>query len=129
MLLEDNQGSSRLIIIETEEDVTELVIDWALKRVVQLEKENIRGFIFKSDSPSCGVRNVKVYNKNGVSDTDGVGIFSGMLIKHFPSLLVEDELNLKNYFLREDFIKKYLRQKITCPLNNQGRRIHPAQPG
>jgi len=35
----------------------------AQKRVIQLEKENLHGFIFKSGSPSCGIKKVKVYNE------------------------------------------------------------------
>ena len=91
MRLEGNPDSPRLIITETGQDMTKRMVNWAQKRVIQLEKEDIRGFIFKSDSPSCGIKKVKVYNEKNMSVEAGVGIFAEILIKHFPSLPVEDE--------------------------------------
>jgi len=48
MLLEDNQGSSRLIIIETEEDVTELVIDWHLNVWFNWKKKTFAALFSKA---------------------------------------------------------------------------------
>jgi uncharacterized protein YbbK (DUF523 family) len=66
--------------------MTKQMVNWAQKRVIQLEKEDIRGFIFKSDSPSCGIKKVKIYNEKSMPVKVGTGIFAQIFIKHFPSL-------------------------------------------
>ncbi len=106
MRLEGEPDSLRLIITKTGQDMTERMVNWSQKRLIQMEKEDICGFIFKSNSPSCGVKKIKIYNEKDLPVQTGVGIFAGILIKHFPSLPIEDELSLKNCFLCEDFIKK-----------------------
>ena len=103
MRLEGKPDSPRLIITETGQDMTKRMVNWAQKRVIQLEKEDIRGFIFKSDSPSCGIKKVKVYNEKSMPVKTGVGIFAGIFIKHFPLLPVEDEESLHDSGLREKF--------------------------
>ena len=104
MHLEGNPDSPRLIIISTGEDTTKRMVNWAQKRVIQLEKEDIRGFIFKTDSPSCGIKKVKVFNEKNMLVDAGVGIFAQIFMKHFPSLPVQDEENLHDSGLRENFI-------------------------
>jgi uncharacterized protein YbbK (DUF523 family) len=74
--------------------------------VIQLEKVDIRGFIFKSDSPSCGIKKVKIYNEKNMPVDAGIGIFAQIFMKHFPSLPVQDEENLHDSGLRGNFIVK-----------------------
>jgi len=50
----------RLITFKTKNDLTDQMQCWAKKRVRELEKEDMSGFIFKSDSPSSGMIRVKV---------------------------------------------------------------------
>jgi uncharacterized protein YbbK (DUF523 family) len=44
------------------------MITWARKRVQELEKEDLCGFIFKSRSPSSGMERVRVYNEKGIPE-------------------------------------------------------------
>lgn len=106
MRLEGEPDSLRLIITETGQDVTKRMVNWAQKRMIQLEKEDIRGFIFKSDSPSCGIKRVKVYNERCMPVDAGVGIFAKIFMKHFPFLPVQDEESLHDSGLRGNFIAK-----------------------
>ena len=106
MRLEGEPNSLSLIITETRQDVTKRMVNWAQKRMIQLEKEDIHGFIFKSDSPSCGIKKVKIYNEKSMPIKAGVGIFAQIFIKHFPSLPVQDEENLHDSGLRENFIER-----------------------
>lgn len=106
MRLEGNPDSSRLVTIRTKQDLTELMIQWARKRVAGLEKEGLCGFIFKSDSPSSGMERVRVYNKKGMPVKKGVGIFARIFMDHFPLLPVEDEGRLHDPKLRENFIER-----------------------
>jgi uncharacterized protein YbgA (DUF1722 family)/uncharacterized protein YbbK (DUF523 family) len=106
MHLEGNPESPRLITSRTKQDMTERMVGWAKKRVVELEKEGLCGFIFKSDSPSSGMERVKVYNEKGMPVKKGVGMFARMFMEHFPLLPVEDEGRLHDPKLRENFIER-----------------------
>ncbi|PKN37128.1 MAG: DUF1722 domain-containing protein [Deltaproteobacteria bacterium HGW-Deltaproteobacteria-2] len=106
MRLEGNPNAPRLIVTSTRENMTDRMVNWAQKRVVQLEKEDICGFIFKSDSPSSGMERVKIYNENSMSVKAGTGIFAKIFMEHFPLLPVEDEGRLHDPGLRENFIER-----------------------
>jgi uncharacterized protein YbgA (DUF1722 family) len=73
---------------------------------MELKRENLCGFIFKSGSPSSGMERVKVYDANGVAAKNGVGIFARVFMEHFPLLPVEDDGRLKDPKLRENFIER-----------------------
>jgi uncharacterized protein YbbK (DUF523 family) len=109
MRLEGNPDSPRLIITETGQDVTNRMLNWAQKRVIQLEKEDICGFIFKRDSPSCGIEKVKIYNEKNMPFKAGVGIFARSFMEHFPSLTVQDEQSLHDSIMQEKFTGAKLR--------------------
>jgi uncharacterized protein YbgA (DUF1722 family) len=79
---------------------------WVKKRVKELEKEDLCGFIFKSDSPSSGMERVKVYNDQGMPEKKGVGMFARAFMAHFPLIPVEEEGRLHDPRLRENFIER-----------------------
>ncbi|MFA5323808.1 MAG: DUF523 domain-containing protein [Smithella sp.] len=106
MRLEGHSDSPLLIVTETRKDITKRMATWTQKRVIRLEQENLCGFIFKSNSPSCGLTKVNVFNKDSVPEKIGVGIFASIFINHFPSLPVEDEMRLHDPDLCENFIKR-----------------------
>jgi len=106
MHLEGNPDSPHLVTSYTKQDMTDRMARWATKRVKELERENLCGFIFKSNSPSSGMERIKVYNKKGMPVKRGVGIFARIFIDHFPLLPVEDEAHLHNPELRENFIER-----------------------
>ena len=106
MRLEGNPDSPRLIVTTTRDDMTERMESFARKRVVELEKEDVCGFIFKSDSPSSGMERVKIYNEKSMPVKNGVGIFAKIFMEHFPLLPVEDEGRLHDPGLRENFIER-----------------------
>jgi uncharacterized protein YbbK (DUF523 family) len=112
MHLEGNPESPRLVTRSSKQDKTNLLVDWARKRVVELETENLDGYIFKSDSPSCGMERVKVYNEKHEAEETGIGIFARIFIEHFPLLPVEDEGRLHDPILREKFIERIFALKM-----------------
>lgn len=81
----------RLITTHTNIDHTRRMIIWAKKRVQELEKENLWGFIFKKNSPSCGMKLVKVFNTKGVPEKKGIGIFARVFIERFSQDPIERE--------------------------------------
>ena len=116
MHLEGNPAEPRLVTVRTKLDMTKQMLDWAQKRVRELEKENICGFIFKSDSPSSGMERVRIYNEKGMPSAKGRGLFAGAFMDHFPTLPVEEEGRLNDVGLRENFIERifaYARFKET----------------
>jgi len=96
----------RLVTVRTDQDHTERMTRWARQKMVDLEKENLCGFIFKSGSPSSGMERVKVYSRDGIPAKVGVGIFARVFMDHFPLLPVEDEGRLNDPKLRENFIER-----------------------
>ena len=98
------QGDVRLVFPRSGEDITERMEAWARQRVVQLEEENLDGFVFKSKSPSSGMERVKVYGPGGMPHKTGVGVFARIFMEHFPLLPVEEEGRLNDPALRENFI-------------------------
>ncbi len=96
----------RLVTSRSNVDHTERMLAWAEKRVAELEKEHLCGFIFKSDSPNSGLSRVKVYNAKGMADKKGVGLFARAFTQHFPLLPVEEEGRLNDAKLRETFIEQ-----------------------
>jgi len=106
MHLEGNPDSPRLVTIRTKQDMTDRLVQWSWKRVADLEKEDLCGFIFKSDSPSSGMERIRVYNEKGIPVKKGVGIFARIFMDHFSLLPVEDEGRLHDPELRENFIER-----------------------
>jgi len=106
MHLEGDHESPRLVTLRTRQDMTERMVSWAKSRVVELEKERLCGFIFKSDSPSSGMERVRVYNEKGMPVKKGVGMFAGIFMEHYPLLPVEDEGRLHDPKLRENFVER-----------------------
>jgi uncharacterized protein YbgA (DUF1722 family)/uncharacterized protein YbbK (DUF523 family) len=106
MHLEGNPDSPRLVTTHTKQDMTDRMIRWAQKRVAELKREDLCGFIFKSDSPSSGMERVRIYNEKGMPVKKGVGMFARIFMEHFPLLPVEDEGRLHDPDLRENFIER-----------------------
>ncbi len=76
MRLEGDPELPRLVTTRTKIDKTDQMAGWAKRRVADLEKEELMGFIFKSDSPSSGMERVKVYNESGMASRKGIGLFA-----------------------------------------------------
>lgn len=105
MRLVGDPDAPRLVTTRTNRDHTVRMTSWAKKRVVELEKEDLCGFIFKSDSPSSGMERVKVYTDSGMPVKKGVGMFARIFMEHFPLIPVEEEGRLHDPKLRENFIE------------------------
>lgn len=111
MRLVGDPADPRLVTRQTKIDHTERMKLWAEKRVRELEKERLCGFVFKSGSPSSGMERVRVYGEGGASVKRGVGLFARAFMEHFPLLPVEDEGRLNDLALRENFIERIFVQR------------------
>lgn len=106
MRLEGNPDSPKLVTIYSRVDHTEGMREWAKKRVKELEKDDLCGFIFKSGSPSSGLKRVKVYSSSGRSVKAAAGIFARIFVDSFPFLPVEEDIGLHDPESAEDFVRR-----------------------
>ncbi|MBN2442235.1 MAG: DUF523 and DUF1722 domain-containing protein [Spirochaetales bacterium] len=106
MRLVGTKENHRLLTIKTRTDHTPRMTSWANKRLKELEKEDLVAFIFKTKSPSSGLRSIKVYSPGGnVVSVSASGMFAEAFTRHFPDIPVEDEGRLHDMALREKFIE------------------------
>jgi uncharacterized protein YbgA (DUF1722 family)/uncharacterized protein YbbK (DUF523 family) len=97
----------RLIAQRTGEDWTERMADFATRRVEQLSRLGLDGWVTKKDSPSCGLARVRVYGAtSGPPRRDGVGAFVRVLTARLPLLPIEEEGRLHDPILRESFVER-----------------------
>lgn len=99
----------RLVTTRSGVDHTAGMKAWAEQRLDALARESLCGFVFKSRSPSSGMRRIKVYPQGGGVPADtGVGIFARAFMARFPLLPVEDDVRLNDPALREMFIVRLI---------------------
>ncbi|MDD8013701.1 MAG: DUF523 and DUF1722 domain-containing protein [Acidobacteriota bacterium] len=110
----------RLVTRQGGVDATPQMERWLEKKLPQLEKENLCGFVFKSQSPSSGMERVKVYSDKGMAEKKGVGIFARALMERLPLLPVEEEGRLQDIDLRENFIVRIFTYRRWQELQTDG---------
>lgn len=90
----------------TGKEYTKEMTDYSLNFLDSLK--DVDGFILKGRSPSCGMKDVKVYlgKEKAVGSTKGSGIFASLVMKKYPYLAIEEEGRLTNFRIREHFLTK-----------------------
>ncbi len=98
----------RLMAPTSGADHTVAMRAWAKGRLVELEQEQLDGYVLKKESPSCGLLRVKVYDENPkkMPTRTGVGAYAQALVDQFPLLPAEEEGRLRDPLLRENFIDR-----------------------
>jgi uncharacterized protein YbgA (DUF1722 family) len=94
------------VAIKSGIDHTRAVKRITANRIQELEELDLSGYVFKKDSPSCGMERVRIYNEQGMSGRNGVGLFARAFIEQFPLIPVEEEGRLCDPTLRENFIER-----------------------
>jgi len=96
----------RLVQPLTNFDVTDAMNQFASRFLNSLGK--VDGFILKSRSPSCGMKDVKIYasKDKGPAKGKGSGLFAEQIINRFPTAAIEEEGRLTNFRIREHFLTK-----------------------
>lgn len=89
-------------------DHTKTMLSYARRKVAELAKMDLCGFIVQKGSPSCGMERVKVYPRldGGTPRRDGRGLFTRTLMERLPLLPVEEDGRLNDPCLRENFIER-----------------------
>lgn len=106
MRLVGDPDNPRLMTIRTRVDLTGQMRAWISRRLDELEREQLCGFIFKKGSPSSGYSGVKIYTESGHPSRRGMGLFARAVVERFPHLPVEDEGRLNDAGIRENFIER-----------------------
>jgi uncharacterized protein YbgA (DUF1722 family)/uncharacterized protein YbbK (DUF523 family) len=104
--LEGKPKDVRLVATKSGRDLTGTMREYAVRKVEELARLDLSGFVLKKDSPSCGMERVRVYDRNGVPSKAGRGLFAEVLMARFPLLPVEEEGRLEDPRLRENFIER-----------------------
>ncbi|WP_287583493.1 DUF523 domain-containing protein, partial [Candidatus Borrarchaeum sp.] len=100
-------GEEKLIQPASGNDLTEKMIKFTDLFLSSLDE--IDGFILKSRSPSCGINDVKIYPSLETTDpisSNNSGFFGRRVLEIFPDLAINDECQLKDSKIRQDFLKK-----------------------
>ena len=85
------------------------------------ELNDICGYIFMQQSPSCGLERVKVYHANGAPvNGGGRGIYAQAFCARHPDLPVEEAGRLNDPVLRENFITRVFAYSAWQQLLAQG---------
>jgi uncharacterized protein YbgA (DUF1722 family)/uncharacterized protein YbbK (DUF523 family) len=96
----------RMVMPKTGTDHTDTMRSYARRRLAELAKEQLHGYVLKKDSPSCGMERVRVFDARGLPVRSGRGLFAEALLRHSPNLPVEEEGRLSDPRLRESFIER-----------------------
>ena len=99
-------GKKNLYQPSTEKNLTKEMDNFTKKFVTS--NDILDGFIFKRDSPTCGITDVKLYHKLGTDSgyQKTTGIFSEKVCAEFPNMVKEDEKRLDNISIREHFLTR-----------------------
>jgi uncharacterized protein YbgA (DUF1722 family)/uncharacterized protein YbbK (DUF523 family) len=106
MRLVGDAKSPQLITIASKRNLTKPLTEFTESKLEALERTNLSGYIFKKDSPSCGIERVKLYNAQGMPSRGGAGLFARAFTERFPLVPVEDEGRLCDPALRDNFLER-----------------------
>lgn len=86
-------------------DVTLPLAEYGERMAAQVD--DICGYIFMQNSPSCGLERVKVYQANGIPHRNGGrGIYAQAFCAQHPDLPAEEAGRLNDPVLRENFLTR-----------------------
>ncbi|MCU0074613.1 DUF523 and DUF1722 domain-containing protein [Pseudomonas koreensis] len=103
-LVGDPEQPEALGTADREINVTRPLTEYGQKMAAELD--DICGYIFMQQSPSCGLERVKVYHPNGAPQGNGRGIYAQAFCAAHPELPVEEAGRLNDPVLRENFITR-----------------------
>ena len=102
-LLDDGKSIQARGIENPDCNMTKALTEYAQE--VLHKQSDICGYIFKSNSPSCGTKNVKVLNVKGQYEHRGQGMYAAVIMKALPLLPVIDEEECLNKKMMDAFLQ------------------------
>lgn len=116
-------GSTKMLAAKSGKDWTAAMGHFAQRRINELRQMDLSGYVFKKDSPSCGLERVRIFNAKGVPARNGRGLFAAHVCAAMPLLPVEEEGRLNDPTLRENFIERVFAYHRWQELNRQRKSI------
>lgn len=104
MILRKSEKLIEAIGEKSGKDYTNILKNHAISKLQELS--HVRGFILKSRSPSCGLKNVRITCENGDTLNDGTGIFTEILMRIPTMPPVESSERLHNPKVKQQFVTK-----------------------
>jgi uncharacterized protein YbgA (DUF1722 family)/uncharacterized protein YbbK (DUF523 family) len=106
MRLVGTPEAPRLMTIKTQNDHTATINRFCHRKIHELKSFSLDGFVFKKDSPSCGIKQVRVYQHGSSPSRKGRGLFAQAFQTFFPLIPIEDEDRLKDPGIRQNFLER-----------------------
>ena len=104
--LTGNPFAPNLETINTKQELTAKMLTWIESTLIQLiALHDIKGFILKSRSPSCGYKDAPVWQPNG-KYIIGQGLFALAISLNLPHIICADESMLATEIELADFWRK-----------------------
>ena len=109
MLLAGDLESPRLVGTKSGTDYTDRMLRWSRVKIRELSSLGLCGYVCKGNSPSCsGKGRIEVSGGASGPAKAGTGLFTMLVLEHFPRLPVEEEGPLLDPARRERFLAKAL---------------------
>jgi uncharacterized protein YbgA (DUF1722 family)/uncharacterized protein YbbK (DUF523 family) len=105
-----DQESPHMVQPSTGRDLTEAMTSFSNEFLSSVEP--VDGFLLKSRSPSCGIKDTKVFTPpkgdadRGMPVGKGAGLFARAVLERFGDRAIEDDGRLTNFRIRHHFLTK-----------------------
>ena len=96
----------RMIAERSGRDWTMAMKRFSAIRSKELAELKLSGYVFKKNSPSCGLERVRIYNEKNMPTRSGRGLFASAVARTLPLLPIEEEGRLNDPALRENFVER-----------------------
>jgi uncharacterized protein YbgA (DUF1722 family)/uncharacterized protein YbbK (DUF523 family) len=96
----------RLVGNRSGRDHTRAMAGYSRRKLKELGEQDLSGYIFKKNSPTCGLFRVRVHQEGKPPVRSGRGMFAEAFARKFPMLPVEEEGRLNDPDLRENFFER-----------------------
>ena len=105
--IEESCDGIKLLGVESRQDWTDPMNDFARQRVLQLQAADIAGYVFKARSPSCGIGDVPLMGAWGQSVVGKTnGRFCDVLMAMWPELPIANEVMMSDAKQRAEFLQR-----------------------
>lgn len=104
--LVEGEGGTRLVAPSSGQDFTAAMQAFAQRKVDELKRADLDGYVVKRGSPSCGLERIRVYRGDMPVRRDASGLYTRALAEAWPALPIEEDGRLNDVKLRENFIER-----------------------
>lgn len=116
LVLNQDEGGVRLVDTFSGRDLINSMVEFATRFLKSLPE--VDGFLLKASSPTCGIGDVKVYDRGRAVSRKVDGLFTTIVKNTFPYLPVESEKRLGNVEIRRVYYTKiftlaYIRESLS----------------